>query len=123
MTALVFGFAPGATLRLIVLVLPRSDPRRQKLIAELYVVRRWERSIWVAEQVEVCLFEGLEQRLKIRRDRRLSTRVGRYSTMKMIELGVTEFSHGWRTRFLVMAVKTFGLVTFFFMPIISVTLG
>jgi hypothetical protein len=37
---LVFGFAPGAVLRLIVLLFPRSDPRRTELRAELYVVPR-----------------------------------------------------------------------------------
>ena len=44
---LVFGFAPGAVLRLIVLVFPRDDPRRQELLAELYDVPRIERPFWV----------------------------------------------------------------------------
>ena len=60
---LVFGFAPGFCLRLIVLVYPRSDPRRAELIAELYAVPRIERPLWVAEQLEVALFEGLGQRV------------------------------------------------------------
>jgi hypothetical protein len=55
----VFGFAPGALLRLIVLAFPRDDPRRQELRAELYAVPRIERPFWVAEQLEVALFEGL----------------------------------------------------------------
>lgn len=58
----VFGFAPGFCLRLIVLAYPRSDPRRTELIAELYVVPRIERPLWVAEQLEVALFEGLRRR-------------------------------------------------------------
>lgn len=59
----VFGFAPGAALRLIVLAFRREDPRRQELIAELYAVPRVHRPIWVAEQLEVALFEGLGERL------------------------------------------------------------
>ena len=40
---LVFGLAPGAALRLIVLAFDREDPRRQELLAELYAVPRVER--------------------------------------------------------------------------------
>jgi hypothetical protein len=58
----VFGFAPGALLRLIVLVFKKSDPRRQELLAELHAVPRIERPFWVAEQLEVALFEGLPGR-------------------------------------------------------------
>ncbi len=60
---LVFGFAPGFCLRLIVLAYPRNNPRRAELIAELYAVRRIQRPVWVAEQLEVALFEGLGQRV------------------------------------------------------------
>jgi hypothetical protein len=60
---LVFGFAPGALLRLIVLAFPKDDPRRQELRAELYAVPRIERPIWVVEQLEVALFEGLGERI------------------------------------------------------------
>ncbi len=59
----VFGFAPGAVLRLIVLVFGRSDPRRRELLAELHAVPRWERPVWVAEQLEVALAEGIGGRL------------------------------------------------------------
>lgn len=58
-----FGFAPGFCLRLLVLIYPRSDPRRTELIAELYVVPRIQRPLWVAEQLETALFEGLPHRL------------------------------------------------------------
>jgi hypothetical protein len=60
---LVFGFAPGFCLRLIVLAYPRSDPRRAELIAELYAVPRVQRPLWVAEQLEVALFEGIAHRV------------------------------------------------------------
>lgn len=59
----VFGFAPGAVLRLIVLAFHHDDPRRRELIAELYAVPRLQRPVWVAEQLEVALFEGLGERL------------------------------------------------------------
>jgi hypothetical protein len=61
---LVFGFAPGFVLRLLVLCYPRSNPRRRELLGELYAVPRIERPFWVAEQVEVALFEGLRDRFK-----------------------------------------------------------
>ena len=60
---LVWGFAPGALLRLIVLAFHRDDPRRHELLAELYAVPRIERPFWVVEQLEVALVEGMGQRL------------------------------------------------------------
>jgi Uncharacterized protein conserved in bacteria (DUF2314) len=60
---LVFGFAPGAVLRLIVLAFRRDDPRRREMLAELYRVPRLERPYWVFEQLEVALFEGIWERL------------------------------------------------------------
>ena len=68
---LVFGFAPGAVLRLIVLLYRRGNPRRLELLGELYAVPRIERPFWVAEQLEVALFEGFRDRLKAWRDRRI----------------------------------------------------
>jgi hypothetical protein len=66
---LVFGFAPGLLLRLIVLIFPKDDPRRAELHGELYSVPRFERPFWVAEQMEVALFEGLRSRLARRGNR------------------------------------------------------
>ncbi len=60
---LVFGFAPGALLRLIVLAFPRNDPRRRELLAELHAVPRLERPFWVLAQLEVALFEGIWERV------------------------------------------------------------
>lgn len=62
LAVVVFGFAPGFCLRLIVLAFPADDPRRTELIAELYAVPRIERPFWVAEQLEVALFEGFPHR-------------------------------------------------------------
>jgi hypothetical protein len=56
---LLFGFAPGAVLRVIVLAFPPDDPRRKELRAELAAVPRLERPLWVAEQIEVAIAEGL----------------------------------------------------------------
>lgn len=60
---LVWGFAPGGVLRLIVLAFHRDDPRRAELRAELYAVPRIERPFWVVEHLEVALVEGLGERL------------------------------------------------------------
>ena len=70
MAVLVFGFAPGAALRLIVLFYRRDNSRRRELLGELYSVPRIERPFWVAEQLEVALFEGLRGRLAARRAKR-----------------------------------------------------
>jgi hypothetical protein len=59
----VIGFAPRAVLRVIVLAFGRSDPRRRELLGELDSVPRWERPLWVAEQLEVALAEGIGSRL------------------------------------------------------------
>jgi hypothetical protein len=79
---LVFGFAPGAVLRVIVLAFRRDDPRRRELLAELPNVPRVERPFWVCEQLEVALFEGLAGRLaalisRMRRGRRRRSSSGR----------------------------------------------
>jgi hypothetical protein len=65
----VFGFAPGLLLRLIVLAFRKDDPRRAELRGELHNVPRFERPFWVAEQMEVALFEGLRGRLAQRGNR------------------------------------------------------
>ncbi len=67
---LVYGFAPGALLRLIVLLYPRDHPRRWELIGELYAYPRIKRPFWVAEQLETAFFEGLGGRIAARRGRR-----------------------------------------------------
>lgn len=61
---LVFGIAPGAVLRLIVLAFPRDDPRRRELLGEVYAVPWIERPFWVAEKLELALIEGLGGRLR-----------------------------------------------------------
>jgi len=68
---LVYGFAPGALLRLIVVLYPRGHPRRRELIGELYAYPRIMRPFWVAEQLETALFEGLHGRLAAWRTGRL----------------------------------------------------
>ena len=59
----IFGFAPGAALRLIVLAFRKGDPRRAELRGELPAVPRWERPFWVAQQLECALFEGVGPRI------------------------------------------------------------
>lgn len=67
----VFGFAPGAALRIIVLAYPRTSPRRAELIAELYAMPPIARPRWVFEQLELALFTGVPERTSERRWRRL----------------------------------------------------
>jgi Sigma-70 region 2 len=68
---LVYGFAPGALLRVIVLFYPQGHPRRRELIGELYAYPRIKRPFWVAEQLETALFEGLGDRIAARRASRM----------------------------------------------------
>lgn len=70
----VFGFAPGALLRLIVLAFPRDDPRRRELLAELPTVARTERPFWVFEQLEGALVEGIGERVVRVATRRITRR-------------------------------------------------
>lgn len=64
LTVLLFGFAPGFVLRLIVCLYPKNDPRKNELVAELYDVPVLRRPLWVAQQIETAMFEGLGQRAK-----------------------------------------------------------
>lgn len=54
----IFGFAPGMVLALIVRMIPDPE-RRRELQAELYEVPRWEQPYWVAQQLEVAIRIGL----------------------------------------------------------------
>lgn len=59
-----YGIAPGATLRLTVRMYRADHPRRRELIAELYAIPRRHRPIWVLEQLETALAEGLAPRVR-----------------------------------------------------------
>lgn len=72
-TLLVFGFAPGFILRLIVKLYPKGDLRRAELVAELYAMPRIWRPMWVVQQIETGLFEGLSARRVARKSRRAPT--------------------------------------------------
>ncbi|MGH3868192.1 MAG: hypothetical protein ACRDQ4_19130 [Pseudonocardiaceae bacterium] len=85
MVVVVFGLAPGLCLRLIVLAYPRGDPRRAELIAELYAVPRIQRPLWVTEQLEVALFEGLGHRISTARRRRAHVRAARRAQAEFAE--------------------------------------
>ncbi|TCK25432.1 hypothetical protein EV378_1240 [Pseudonocardia endophytica] len=66
MVLLVFGLAPGLVLRIVVLCYPKGDPRRRELVAELYVLSFVHRPLWVMQQVETAVFEGVAARWKVR---------------------------------------------------------
>ena len=78
---LVYGFAPGALMRLIVLLYPRGHPRRGELISELYAYPRIKRPFWVAEQLETALFEGSRARIARHLHRSLASRIKQPQTM------------------------------------------
>lgn len=81
---LVLGFLPGAVLRLVVRAFPPADPRRRELIAELYAVPRWERPFWVAQQLEVAVFEGFGARLAETYDAAMRRALGRVFRSQVI---------------------------------------
>lgn len=64
LVVLVFGFAPGFCLRLLVKLYPKDDPRRQELVADLYALGHFERLLYVGEQLETVLFEGVPHRIR-----------------------------------------------------------
>lgn len=72
----VFGFAPGFVLRLLVRLYPKDDPRRTELVAELYALDRCKRPFFVTEQIETVLFEGLPHRVAALRQRLTRTTAG-----------------------------------------------
>lgn len=64
MVLVVFGVAPSFVLRFMTLAFHPEDPRRAELRAELHAVPTWERPIWVAQQLEIVLFDGLRDRIE-----------------------------------------------------------
>lgn len=58
----VLVFTPGLILRVALLVYPRGDERRIELLAEMYAVPVWRRPLWVIQQVEVVVWEGIPER-------------------------------------------------------------
>ncbi len=66
--------APGLFVRCLVRVYPYDDPRRGELLAELPAVPFRERPLWVLEQVETVLVDGLPSRVRRLRQRRAQRR-------------------------------------------------
>lgn len=66
---LVLVLRPGFLLRCLIKAYPHGDPRRVELLAELRVIPLIERPIWVLEQVETVLLDGLPSRIQRRRQR------------------------------------------------------
>ncbi len=71
---LLLVLAPGLLLKCLIRVYPYDDPRRAELLAELRSVPRGERSVWVLEQVETVLLDGLPSRMRRLRQRRSNRR-------------------------------------------------
>lgn len=73
---LVFGLTPGFALRILVRAYPRDHPRRMELIAELYAQRYLERPLFVAQQLETAISEGLPARWRSLRQAKPKLSVG-----------------------------------------------
>jgi hypothetical protein len=79
LAVLIFGVAPGLALRLLVLIYPKTDPRRRELRGEMKAVPYLERWLFVGEQLETVLVEGVPHRVaairqaRARRSRRKPT--------------------------------------------------
>jgi hypothetical protein len=78
---LIFGFAPGLCTRLISLVYPKHDARRQEMVAEVYVVPRWERPFWVFQQLETAILSGLPARWRDHREYRAFCKAASWKLM------------------------------------------
>ncbi len=61
---LLLALAPNLVLRCLVKAYPCDDPRRRELLAELRAVPIGERPVWVVEQIETALLDGLSSRLR-----------------------------------------------------------
>lgn len=86
----IFGFAPRAVLRLLVLAFRRDDPRRQELLAELQAVPRLDRPFWVIEQLEVALCEGILTRIRVAGRAALGRSGTRILSIRWDHLGIPE---------------------------------
>ncbi|MEV4728759.1 hypothetical protein [Saccharopolyspora sp. NPDC049426] len=69
MVLLVFGFAPGFVLRLLVRIYPKDDPRRDEHLAAFYAHSRVERPLFVADLLAAGLTDALPSRLRALRAR------------------------------------------------------
>ena len=70
MTFVLAGAAPGFLLRLLVRIYPKDHARRRELIAELYTVPYKEQLLFVAQQLELAVTEGVPARWRRRRSAR-----------------------------------------------------
>lgn len=68
-----FGFCPRLLVRVASHAFPCTDPRRSEMVGELRHVPRLERPLWVFEQFEIALFEGLPARVRQARARRTAS--------------------------------------------------
>lgn len=72
LVVLVWGLLPAVIARAASRCLPRSDPRRSKLMSELYARPRMDQPFWATQQLERAIVESLVPRMlrKFQRTRR-----------------------------------------------------
>jgi hypothetical protein len=88
-TCIIFGFAPRLCLRIISKAWPKGDPTRQAIIADLVMVPAWRRPIYVFEQLENALSDGLPTRWRERQWQRRTT-ASRTITQMSIQLALSD---------------------------------
>jgi len=89
---LVFGIAPRAILRLLVNAWPKNDPVRRALMADLASRPYWQRPLFVAEQFENALFDGLGARWR----ERWRTQLFRWSAQEVaVTRGLPKVAPSW----------------------------
>ena len=71
LAAIFIGFIPRLILRVVLFAYRKDNPHRREILAEYFAVPRIWRLIWVFEQAEAALFEGLPERWSKRRRSRV----------------------------------------------------
>lgn len=86
-----FGFAPRFVLRLITRCWPKGHPRRAELMAELAVIEYFKRPVWVFEQLETALLDGLPARRRDAHVRREMEVTLEYALLGLVHSRAREF--------------------------------
>jgi hypothetical protein len=77
---LTVALMPDKVLRVLLQIYPKGHPRRVELEAEFFAMRRREQVAWLAELVEVVLFDGIPARMHARTQVVPRTRKGSRTT-------------------------------------------
>ncbi len=76
-----FGFVPGLALRCVSRAWPKGHSRRAELRGEMLSIDYIKRPLWVCEQLETALLDGLPARWNERRDRSTAAQISATSAL------------------------------------------